>query len=272
MKSAFVVLILTTPNSTADTTNRSIGIEQIHIMPPSTPSTTSSAPRRSSSPLTRYYLFAYNAISFVLWATCTIRGAFLALSSTLLPAIFHDIYYPLLTATQSLAILEILHSLLGLVRAPIVTTAMQVASRLLLVWGVMGPFYDRGDGLGIVGGDSEGSRIGNLAFLGCLGAWGVTECIRYGFFALQVLGAAVPKWWMWLRLVFSFFLGWTQFDCTHMILNRYNTFYILYPVGISSECILVVLALKPAALLHPLYRSFLVAVLVIYVPGMLRIS
>lgn len=215
-------------------------------MPPSTPSTTSSAPRRSSSPLTRYYLFAYNAISFVLWATCTIRGAFLALSSTPLPAIFHDIYYPLLTVTQSLAILEILHSLLGLVRAPVVTTAMQVASRLLLVWGVMGPFYDRGDGLGIVGGDSEGSRIGNLAFLGCLGAWGVTECIRYGFFALQVLGATVPKWWMWLR---------------------YNTFYILYPVGISSECILVVLALKPAALLHPLYRSFLVAVLVIYVPG-----
>lgn len=217
-------------------------------MPPSTPLTTSSAPRRSSSPLTRYYLVAYNAISFALWATCTLRGAFLAATATPLPTIFNEIYSPLLITTQSLAILEILHSLLGIVRAPVTTTAMQVASRLLLVWGVMYPFHERGDGLGIVGGDGDGSKIGNLAFLGCLSAWGITECIRYGFFALQVLGTGVPGWWTWLR---------------------YNTFYVLYPVGISSECVLVVKGLKPAAELYPLYRWFLVVVLVIYVPGML---
>lgn len=170
-------------------------------MPPSTPSTTSSAPRGSPSPLTRFYLTAYNGISFSLWATCTLRGALLVSESTPLPSIFHDIYTPLLTTTQSLAILEILHSLFGVVRAPFTTTAMQVASRLLLVWGIMYPFRDGqlGTGPGIVGGDGERSLAGNLAFLGCLGAWGVTECIRYGFFALQVSGIGVPAWWIWLR-------------------------------------------------------------------------
>jgi very-long-chain (3R)-3-hydroxyacyl-CoA dehydratase len=48
---------------------------------------------------------------------------------------------------------------------------------------------------------------------------------------------------------------------------RYNTFYVLYPIGISSECILIWKALKPAVTLHPLYQWFLVAMLVIYVPG-----
>ena len=153
---------------------------------------------------TRSYLVAYNGVSFALWASCTLRAAWLALTSTAGATIFHEIYYPLLTATQTLAVLEILHSLLGVVRAPVTTTAMQVASRLLLVWGVMGPFQDHGDGSGIVGAHGESARIGNVAFLGCLSAWGVTECIRYGFFALQVLGVAVPAWWMWLR---SFFLS-----------------------------------------------------------------
>lgn len=169
----------------------------------STASTTSSTSRRSSSPLTRYYLAAYNAISFTLWATCTVRGvALLSLSALSAPAgadklpdIFNAVYSPFLTTTQSLALLEILHSLLGIVRAPVTTTAMQVASRIFLVWGVMYPFR------GSIVGDGKETKLGNLAFLGCLAAWGVTECIRYGFFALQVLGVHVPSWWMWLRLI-----------------------------------------------------------------------
>lgn len=48
---------------------------------------------------------------------------------------------------------------------------------------------------------------------------------------------------------------------------RYNTFYVLYPIGISSECIMVWKALKPAAEWNPLYWWFLVVVLIIYVPG-----
>lgn len=154
--------------------------------------------------LTRLYLFTYNALAFTLWATSTTYAALLLTQQTPLPTIFNIIYNPYLLAAQSLAILEILHSLLGLVRAPVMTTLMQVASRLLLVWGIMYPFGDHGAawyGGKIVGGFGGEAQLGDYAFLGCLGAWGITECIRYGFFALQVGGVGVPGWWTWLRYV-----------------------------------------------------------------------
>ena len=154
--------------------------------------------------LTRVYLFTYNALAFTLWATSTTYAALLLTQQTPLPTILNKIYNPYLLTAQSLAILEILHSLLGLVRAPVMTTLMQVASRLLLVWGIMYPFGDHGAAWGgskIVGGFGGEAQLGDYAFLGCLGAWGVTECIRYGFFALQVGGVGVPGWWTWLRYV-----------------------------------------------------------------------
>ncbi|KAJ9270755.1 hypothetical protein DTO212C5_3252 [Paecilomyces variotii] len=229
-------------------------------MPPSKTTQASTAPssRSASSPLVRYYLAAYNLVCVALWTTCTLRTFLLVpilAPRGHLPAIFTHVFSPLLTVTQTLAVLEILHSLIGIVRAPFFTTFLQVASRLLLVWGVMFLFRDQGNG-GIVGGDYEGAgkgltqgpgaKVGDFAFLGCMGAWGITEIIRYGFFALQVLGVRVPSWWMWLR---------------------YNTFFVLYPIGISSECILIFKALEPAAELNPLYKWFLIANLVIYVPG-----
>ena len=41
---------------------------------------------------------------------------------------------PVLSVVQSLAALEIAHSLLGFVRSPLFATFIQVGSRLLLVW------------------------------------------------------------------------------------------------------------------------------------------
>jgi very-long-chain (3R)-3-hydroxyacyl-CoA dehydratase len=81
------------------------------------------------------------------------------------------------------------------------TTAMQVASRLLLVWGIMAQF-----GGEIVG--ARSTQLGDYAYLGCVAAWGITEVIRYGFFAITLSGNAVPSWWTWLRYVFTFFLLW----------------------------------------------------------------
>jgi very-long-chain (3R)-3-hydroxyacyl-CoA dehydratase len=134
-----------------------------------------------------------------------------------LPAIFTHVFSPLLTVTQSLALMEVLHSLQGIVRAPVFTTFLQVVSRVMVVWGVMFMFHEGSrfvqPGEGIVGGDyagvlegkgtftgaGPGAKLGDYAFLGCLTAWGITECIRYGFFALQSWGRPVPRWWTWLR-------------------------------------------------------------------------
>ncbi|KAI9367322.1 tyrosine phosphatase-like protein [Aspergillus egyptiacus] len=217
----------------------------------------SQKPKPTVSGLTRQYLLAYNAIAFFLWVTCTIRAVRLLINQSItnkltfdLTELFAETYSSLLLPAQSLAVLEILHSLFGLVRAPLVTTAMQVASRLFVVWGILYPFHEQGSGKGIVGGEGGigNNQTGDFAYLGCLLAWGVTECIRYGYFVMQVNGGAetVPGWWNWLR---------------------YNTFYVLYPIGISSECTLAYKALPNAAELHPLYYWFIVAVLVIYVPG-----
>ncbi|KAJ5090256.1 hypothetical protein N7532_008940 [Penicillium argentinense] len=191
--------------------------------------------------LTRAYLWFYNTANLIFWFICVVV-TFRLLPDAIETDNVHTIFpktSPLLVITQSLAFAEVLHSLTGLVRAPLITTTMQVASRLLLVWGIMTPF-----GGEIVGGSEPG--LGDFAYLGCVLAWGVTEIIRYGFFSITLSGNAVPEFWTWLR---------------------YNTFYVLYPVGISSECALIFLALGPAGAIDPLFKYFLIAVLVIYVPG-----
>lgn len=199
------------------------------------------------------YFLAYNGICLVLWAITTLRAIFL------IPILqyhnhlygLHEALYPLLSFTQSIAVLEVLHSLLGIVRASPLTTAMQVASRLLLVWGVVGPFPEivvRSRLLGVRIQNYAGAKGGAYAYAGILLAWGITECIRYGFFVWKEgLGnGRVPKWLTWLR---------------------YNTFFVLYPLGILSECWLIFCALQPAADFNPAYNMFLKAVLLIYVPG-----
>lgn len=42
-----------------------------------------------------------------------------------------------LQVVQSLAVLEVVHAGMGIVRSPVFTTAQQVASRLFIVWGIL---------------------------------------------------------------------------------------------------------------------------------------
>lgn len=169
----------------------------------------SSYNRRSQSLLTRKnYLLAYNGVCLVLWTIVTFRAI------VLIPVLLahdhlyglHEALQPLLTVTQSLAILEVLHSLVGIVRASPLTTAMQVASRILVVWGVVGMFPEivvRTQTFGTRVQHYAGTNIGPYAYAGILLAWGITECIRYGFFVWKEgLGnGMVPKWLTWLRQV-----------------------------------------------------------------------
>lgn len=110
---------------------------------------------------------------------------------------------------------------------------MQVASRLLLVWGITYPFPQ--------------STAHSPAFAGMLIAWSVTEVIRYSYFVFLLGSGRIPSFLSWLR---------------------YNTFYVLYPLGISCECWLVYRAIEPAGNLNLLIAYGLWAVLAIYVPGL----
>ena len=177
---------------------------------------------KKTSPLTNGYLLLYNSTSLALWGTLTARLCLLL--SPLGPqtdiSSIYDALFPLLRITQSLALLEILHSLFGLVRASVVTTAMQVASRIVVVWGVMHLFSEQAVGVenGILGGGEV--QLGDWGFIGCLGAWGVTECIRYGFFTLQLSGLEAPKWLLWLRYVSGSPLSGMQLFTVYGLISR----------------------------------------------------
>lgn len=115
-------------------------------------------------------------------------------------------------------------------RAPLVTTLMQVSSRFLLVWAVV---------------DSFPFLALSPLYASMLLAWSVTEVIRYSYFVTSLAGCRpAPLTWL-----------------------RYNTFFVLYPVGILSEVALVYMATVPAGLRSVAEKYLLYAVLVLYLPG-----
>lgn len=109
---------------------------------------------------------------------------------------------------------------------------MQVASRILLVWFIVNPFPVLAKSAG---------------YSSMLLAWSVTEVIRYSFFTVSLSGFS-PGVISWLR---------------------YNTFYVLYPLGISSECWFIYTAIAPAREIRQEYAWVLQLILLIYIPGMI---
>jgi very-long-chain (3R)-3-hydroxyacyl-CoA dehydratase len=110
------------------------------------------------------------------------------------------------------------------------TTAMQVASRLFLVWGVnyIVPEIHT-----------------HWAYSSMTIAWCIAECTRYAFYTFHLSGG-IPGIVSWAR---------------------YNFFFILYPVGVFSELMMVYQALPYAKAIDPLYYYGLIAVGLIYAPG-----
>lgn len=108
-----------------------------------------------------------------------------------------DVELPL-KIVQTAAALEVLHSMIGLVKSPWFTALMQVFSRVWTLWAVMD-----------VAPPSQKSIFLVLAVT----SWGLVEVPRYLFYALNLLNA-VPYPVFWLR---------------------YSLFAILYPTGITGE-------------------------------------
>lgn len=101
---------------------------------------------------------------------------------------------------QLLAIAEVVHSLIGLVHASLVTTCIQVFGRLQVLYVVHG----------IAGSASSAASSGLLPMIL---AWASIEIVRYLYLALNVVRLA-PYPLLWLR---------------------YTLFYILYPIGVFGE-------------------------------------
>lgn len=99
---------------------------------------------------------------------------------------------------QNAAALEILHAIFKFVPSNPVITTFQVLSRMMVVCGVIMATP--------TGKVSYGLPL-------ALFAWTVTEIIRYGYYALNLLNS-VPHLVTWLR---------------------YTTFIVLYPIGVTGE-------------------------------------
>ncbi|KAI0480142.1 PTPLA-domain-containing protein [Xylariaceae sp. FL0804] len=214
------------------------------------------APSSSSSPVKNGYLVLYNAVSAALWAV--VLGRALAAAASGGSAAVYPAVGEFCKWTQTLAGMEVLHSLLGIVRSPLVTTFMQVFSRYAIVWGVTGPFPPpRSGDLGSSSGSGFGSGLlGARAYLAMLVAWGATEVIRYGYFALTLSSSSSGGG------------GGTSSTVTRALhWLRYHAFFVLYPLGISSEAVCLWLAGRgPANRVSPLYANVLLAYVVLVYP------
>lgn len=175
------------------------------------------------------WLVGYNLLSGALWSFALVN---VAATWAVYPEDVFALTYKWTTAIQCLAVVEIVNSATGVVRSPLLTTTMQVASRLLVVLGVwtLLPY-------------AEGNY--SYAYLTVHLAWCVTEVVRYYYYALHLVGQVPPA------------LEWV----------RYNLFLVAYPLGISSEVYMVYYALPEAQRLSPYYALFLLVVIVAYVPG-----
>ncbi|KZO92599.1 PTPLA-domain-containing protein [Calocera viscosa TUFC12733] len=210
-------------------------------------------PDRSAQPnIVRYYLIAYNVLSYLAWSWILGRcvyheasGYWAPLSvqlkaqmmsllramnptapSLFTPAVFNYLLpkwlHPLINQAstmyaemglevkiiQTFAILEILHALLGFVKSSVAVTAMQVGSRLVLVWGIA-DYYDQA---------KENPLYASMVL-----AWSITEVIRYAWYAGNLCNLKLP----WLTYI------------------RYTFFYVLYPLGAGSEAFVMFSTLPP---------------------------
>ncbi|ETV73477.1 hypothetical protein, variant [Aphanomyces astaci] len=124
------------------------------------------------------YLAGYNVVSavgwaYILWHLCSLLydDADVVLSSAKL---WSRIAIPL-EYLQTMALLEVVHALVGVVRSPVGSALMQVSSRLFVLWVVL-----------VL---CPSSRY-HWGFLLTIGSWSMVEVPRYAFYALSVIGWA----------------------------------------------------------------------------------
>jgi very-long-chain (3R)-3-hydroxyacyl-CoA dehydratase len=150
--------------------------------------------------LRRQYLIAYNLAMLGGWALVALR---LLRALTRGGPVAHELFSASRGPVRSLLLascLEIVHAALKLVRSPVGTTAVQCSVRLLSFTGAMDL------GCPVV----SASPYPAMA----IGAWTISELIRYAFYVAQLVSGSGPYWLTWLR---------------------YSAFIVLYPIGILGE-------------------------------------
>uniref|UniRef100_A0A0E0EL94 Very-long-chain (3R)-3-hydroxyacyl-CoA dehydratase n=2 Tax=Oryza meridionalis TaxID=40149 RepID=A0A0E0EL94_9ORYZ len=164
-----------------------------------------SAMAGNASVMRRLYLSFYNWIVFIGWVQVS-WSMILALLENGYEAVYAAVEQHLLFA-QTAAIMEILHSIVGLVRSPVSSTIPQITGRLFMIWGILWSFPETHT---------------HIFVTSLLISWCITEVTRYCFYGMKESFGFTPSWLLWLR---------------------YSTFIVCLPVGTVSEVGLVYIVL-----------------------------
>uniref|UniRef100_A0ACD5VMB5 Uncharacterized protein n=1 Tax=Avena sativa TaxID=4498 RepID=A0ACD5VMB5_AVESA len=192
----------------------------------------SSAGGSSAAMARRIYLSLYNWVAFYGWA----QVLYGTVSALLLESGGHEAVYaaverPLLFA-QTLAVVEILHSVLGFVKSPVSATFAQIFGRMYVTWAVLWCFCE---------------AQSHILVTSLMLSWSITEVIRYPFFGMRETFGFAPSWLLWLR---------------------YNNFLVLYPIGMLSKVGLIFVAMPSMKTSGRCYlHCATTAILPLYVPG-----
>ncbi|KAJ1650260.1 hypothetical protein IWQ61_008890 [Dispira simplex] len=184
----------------------------------------------SSRPV-QVYLLAYNVVSATSWAWLLwVTMITLATSGWSHQAVYDAVVGPL-TMIQFSMLLDVVHAVLGFVRTPIVTSIIQVASRVLIVVLTLQWFN--------VPAVTQSTAVSTMLI-----AWSATEVVRYSYYALNLLGMQ------------SDLLTWA----------RYTFFFVLYPLGAGSEATLLYKTLPTVKLYSVLLYITFWFLLTLYLP------
>jgi len=145
------------------------------------------------------YLSAYNTFALIAWlfyvSMVAGRGFVLDANSRMM-----------LNIAQGVALLEVFHAAMGWAGGSWWLTALQVASRILVV--VL---------MNLLPLEGLSSRIGFYGTIMVSVAWGLTEVVRYAYYRQN------------LRGVTPTLLEWA----------RYSLFIVLYPLGVTGEFVIM---------------------------------
>lgn len=178
----------------------------------------------------KLYLVAYNFASAAGWAYVLYLCYLGYNAGASAGELWGTINVPL-TYVQTAALMEVVHSLIGVVPSPVFTVFLQVLSRILIVWGITRPF---------VAAQLHWSLYQTVV------AWGLVEVPRYLFYVNAQFGEVVyPLFWL-----------------------RYSLFMVLYPMGISGEWMQMLTSLKNSEESNPhWYHVTLIIMYVVYTLG-----
>lgn len=186
---------------------------------------------KGPSPIAKIYLILYNLASVVGWGLVA-KEVFSSLIAGKSALEMSATALPLVKIVQSTAVMEILHSMTGLVPSAWFTTFVQVMSRLIVLWAYCVPVSHAHWSLYLL-----------------LGSWSLSELPRYGLYLWQLLFPTTPA---------PFPLFWL----------RYSLFAVLYPAGITGEILQLWTALPFLKAHYPALRIVSYCLLFgLYPPG-----